>query len=150
MCLYFIIPKILRKILKYSVRIDENPADEVFFFFFNIRRRPSWKSKQALCTCYTYCPSPNSLHRTRQWLRSKGVHGLGSTEIASQATRTKGGGQKTCLDKPLFKVVMNNNSVNFHRRRFIAAKSYSLRFPENGSLEQRANNNCQLLYTHRT
>ena len=34
MCLYFILLKILRKSKKYSVRIDDNPADEFLLKIF--------------------------------------------------------------------------------------------------------------------
>jgi hypothetical protein len=33
-CLYFILLKILRKIIKQSVRIDDNPADEFLLKIF--------------------------------------------------------------------------------------------------------------------
>jgi hypothetical protein len=96
-----------------------------------------------LCTCWSYWTSRNSLHRT--WHSPKDLHGLGSTKIASQATRTKEGGPVDLLGKT---TVQGRHEQKVCRRCFIVAKLYSLRFPENGSLEQKANDDCQQRNPH--
>jgi len=146
-CLYNILLKILRKIIKHSVRIDNNPADEFLLKIFE-EDRLGRASKFCVPAKSTALPW---IHYTGQdnRLGRRVCTVWGPLKLQAKALGQKED-QKTCLYKPLFKDIMNNNAVNFHRRRFIAAKLYSLRFLENGSLEQRANNNCQLQYLHRT
>ena len=146
-CLYFILLNILRKIIKYSVRIDDNPADEFLLKIFEGDRLGK-ASKFCVRAKLTALPGIHYIGQDNR-LGRRVFKAWGPLKLQAKALGQKGEDQKTCLDKPLFKVVMNNNSVNFNRRRIIAAKLYSLRFPENGSLEQRANN-CQLQYLHRT
>ena len=148
MCLYLILLKIPRKITKYSVRIDDNPADEFILKIFE-GDRPGKASQFCVPAKFTAIPWIHCIGQDNR-LGRRVCTAWGPPKLQAKPLGQKEEDQMTCLDKPLFKVVINNNSVNFHRWRFIVAKLYSLRFLENGSLEQRTNNNCQLLRIHRT